>query len=63
MDLVHVTTNEEHSRGFMHRVTIYESEHSEIQRNMTFDISMMCRYMSWYDDIYRCNDIVDMFKF
>ena len=53
MDLVHVTTNEEHSRGFMHTITIlYGSEHSEIQRNMTFDISMMSRYMSWYDDIY-----------
>ena len=35
----------------MHTVTIYGSEHSEIQHNMTFDISMMCRYMSQYGDI------------
>ena len=30
------------SRGFIHTVTIYGSEHSEIQHYTTYDISIMC---------------------
>ena len=54
IDLKYVTEIEKQmknivARGFMHTVTIYGSEH--IQHNMTFDISMMCRYICRYSDV------------